>query len=391
MLFSDVLVSQELKQLLINTVRNQRVSHAQLFSAQPGTHALGLAIAYAQYINCSHRTDADACGVCPSCVKYRNLAHPDLYFFFPNALTARVKKDNESASFYQEWREICKETNALFSLDDWSEKLDIANKQPAINTNDISRILEAQIAKPYEAEYKVFIIWMAEKISSKMGEKLLKCLEEPDGKTLFILISENNDQLLPTIISRLQLVKINKPNTEDFVEIVSRKLSCSRDEAIDIASLTDNNLSDALNRKERETTEQHHFGRFVSMMRSAYRIYYFKDPEKVIFPETVALIKELETLGRERQKSFLRYALVLTRKCILSNCNASSLVKSSSEEAAWLANFHPFINIRNGEAVMNALNEAITNVEQNVHAGILFTDLILILGQLIRSGDERLQ
>ena len=392
MLFSEIFVPQQTKQLLINTVNNHRVSHAQLFLAQSGTHALGLAIAYAQYINCKNKTQTDSCDVCPSCLKYKNLAHPDLHFFFPNALTSKVKKDNESASFYDEWREIVKTTNALFSLDDWYVKLGIENKQAYINKNDIARILELQITKPYEAEYKVFIIWMAEKIYTPMGHKLLKSLEEPDGKTLFILISENFEQLLPTIISRLQLVKINRFNTEDFVNIISQKLDCSRDESIEIASVTENNLIDALHADKREVVEKENFNRFVSMMRSAYRICYFTNkPDKVLFPETAALIKELDSLGREKQKSFLRYALTMVRKCVLANGGASSLVKSSSDEADWLAKFTPFINHRNGEKVVTAINDAIANIEQNAHTGILFTDLILLLGQLVQYGDERLR
>jgi len=392
MLFSEVLVQQQTKQLLINTVKSQRVSHAQLFLAQAGTHALGLAIAYAQYLNCLNRTDTDACGVCPSCIKYQTLAHPDLHFFFPNALTSKIKKDNESASFYEEWREIVKSTNALFSLDDWFAKLDIENKQAIINKIDISRILDAQVTKSYEAEYKVFIIWMAEKIYPSMAHKLLKSLEEPDGKTLFILISENAEQLLPTIISRLQLVKINKFNTEDFVEIISQKLNYNRDEAFEIASISDNNLIDAFNADNRDVVEKENFNRFVTMMRSAYRICYFtNNPSKVMFPETVALIKQLTGLGREKQKAFLRYALTLIRKCILTNNGASSIVKSSTEEAAWLNGFAPFINSNNGDKVVEAINEAIRNIEQNVHTGILFTDLILLLGQWIQFGDERLR
>jgi len=392
MLFSDVHVQPQIKQLLINTVKNQRISHAQLFLAQQGTHALGLAIAYAQYINCKSRTETDSCGVCPSCVKYRNLAHPDLHFFFPNALSTKVKKDNESALFYEEWREIVKTTNALFSLDDWYAKLGIENKQALINNNDISRILNLQITKSYEAEYKVFIIWMAEKIYAPKVHRLLKSLEEPDGKTLFILVSENFEQLLPTIFSRLQLVKINKFNTEDFVNIISQKFGYNQDDALEIASVTDNNLIDAFNADKREVLEKENYNRFVTMMRSAYRICYFTNkPDKVLFPETAALIKELESLGRERQKSFLRYALTLVRKCVLANSGASSLVKSPPEEEAWLANFTPFINHRNSEKIASVINEAIANIEQNANAGILFTDLILLLGQLIQYGDERLR
>jgi DNA polymerase-3 subunit delta' len=223
-----------------------------------------------------------------------------------------------------------------------------------------------------------------------MAHKLLKCLEEPDGKTLFLLVSENQEQILSTIVSRLQLVKIPKFNTQQFVEIVSQKTGCDKNRAIEIANLTDNNLINALNEQRYETDTKEYYTLFVSMMRSAYRICYFTNqPAKVMFPETIALVKELDGLGRERQKSFLQYALILVRKCILMNTGVSQLVQSSEEEAAWLSNFHPYINTRNGENVMEVINEAIRDIGQNVHSGILFTDLILLLGQLIQMGDPK--
>jgi DNA polymerase-3 subunit delta' len=392
MLFSEVFVQDSLKRLLIGTVKGQRVSHAQLFLGQEGTHALGLALAYAQYINCTRKTESDACGICSSCVKYNNLAHPDLHFFFPNSTTKAVSKDNESSRFYNEWRELFKPTKGLFSLDDWFAKLGVENKQAIINKLDVERILELQTTKSYEADYKVFIIWLPEKIYASMAHKLLKCLEEPDGKTLFLLVSENQEQILPTILSRLQLVKIPKFNTQQFVELVAQKTGCSRDRAVEIANLTDNNLVDAFNEQRYESDVNEYYTLFVSMMRSAYRICYFTaQPAKVLFPETIALVKQLEGLGRERQKSFLQYALVLCRKCILMNAGGGQLVQSSAEEAAWLTNFHPYINQRNGDKVMEVINDAIRDIGMNAHAGILFTDLILLLGQLIQMGDEKLQ
>jgi DNA polymerase-3 subunit delta' len=392
MLFSEVFVQDSLKERLVSIVKSRRVSHAQLFLGQEGTHALGLALAYAQYINCTNKTDSDSCGVCPSCVKYNNLAHPDLHFFFPNTATKTVSKDNESKHFYNEWRELFKTTNGLFSLEDWFAKLGVENKQAIINKLDVERILEMQTTKAYEADYKVFIIWLPEKIYPSMAHKLLKSLEEPDGKTLFLLVSENQEQILPTIVSRLQLVKIPKFNTQQFADIVARKLGCDRDKAIEIANLTDNNLVDAVNGERYQSDAKEYYTLFVGMMRSAYRICYFTAyPAKVQFSETIDLIKKLEGLGREKQKSFLQYALILVRKCILMNAGGSQLVQSSEEEAAWLANFHPYINSRNGEKVVEVINDAIRDIGMNAHAGILFTDLTLLLGQLIQMGDPKLK
>jgi len=323
-------------------------------------------------------------------VKYNNLAHPDLHFFFPSTTTKAVSKDNESSRFYHEWRELFKERKGLFSLEDWFAKLDVENKQAIINKLDVERILELQTTKAYEANYKVFIIWFPEKIYPSMAHKLLKSLEEPDGRTLFLLVSENLEQILPTIVSRLQLVKVPKYNTQEFVDIVSRRMGCDRNKAIEIANLTDNNLVDAFNGQRYEAEIKEYYNLFVAMMRSAYRLCYFTmQPANVKFPETIALVKGLEGLGREKQKSFLQYALVLVRKCILMNTGGTQLVQSSEEEAAWLANFHPYINNRNGEKVMEVLNDAIRDIGMNAHAGILFTDLVLLLGQLIQMGDPK--
>ena len=245
MLFSEILVSQHLKDILINTVKSKRISHAQLFLGQQGTHSLGLAIAYCQYIACQNRTETDACGQCPSCVKFNNLTHPDLHFFFPNVNSDKIKQAN-SLDYYEDWRNILKSNKALISYQQWVDVISAGNKQPEINVRDSALLLEQVMLKPYESEYKFFIIWLPEKMNTECANKLLKTLEEPDGKTLIILVSEDYEKVLGTIQSRTQLFKINRLPSEDFIKIVAQHIDCDESIAEEIASLTDFNLQQAL-------------------------------------------------------------------------------------------------------------------------------------------------
>jgi len=205
--FADVIGQQQVKSQLLKTVKNNRVSHAQLFLGQAGIGKLGLAIAYAQYINCTNKQEDDSCGVCPSCVKYEKLIHPDLHFIFPTATTERVEKP-KSKDFVSEWRELILDRNGYISIADWYGKIGIERKRAIINARDCNDIIQTLSYKSFEAEYKVMIIWMVEKLFHSAAPKLLKILEEPPDKTLFILVAENQESMLKTILSRTQLIKV---------------------------------------------------------------------------------------------------------------------------------------------------------------------------------------
>lgn len=189
MLFNKIIGQQQVKERLIQTVKENRVSHAQLFIGANGSGKLALAIAYAQYVNCKSRSETDSCGICPSCIKYEKLIHPDLHFIYPIAATKEVKKPR-SADFIESWRSLLIENNYYISLNEWFEKIGIENKQGIINAEDCNSIIKTLGYKSYEAEYKVMIIWMAEKLFHAAAPKILKILEEPPEKTLFILITE---------------------------------------------------------------------------------------------------------------------------------------------------------------------------------------------------------
>ena len=376
MRFADVLVPESVKSQLLQAVRQQRVSHTQLFYGLEGTHVLGLALAYAQYINCRNRTDEDSCGECPSCRQFNQLAHPDLHFFFPHP----AGKDLSSYNFYDEWRELFNETSGLFSLNDWYGKIGMENKQGIINKDDIELLLQQTALKPYESEYKVFIIWMAEKINGQIAPKLLKTLEEPDGKTIFLLITANYDQVLNTIVSRSQLLKINRFNTNDLSAVIQRVKKCDAATARLTAQLSENNLITALRQNGQDDGEM--LILFQEMMRHAYALYH--PIRNFDFNSVLQWIGKIEALGRERQKHFLRFALGMIRKCLLKNIQLDRMVPTVPEEEAWIGKFMRFIRPDNVSQLYSMLNNAIKQVESNVNTKMLFADLVFSIGNRLQ-------
>ncbi len=219
MLFSEVIGQKEIKQKLIHTIAENRVAHAQLFYGDEGRGKLALALAYAQFISCKDpgkMQRQDSCGSCSSCIKYNKLIHPDLHFIYPVAESKVVKgprkskKSVVSDDYLVPWREMIIDNKAYVSFDDWNKKLDIERKQASINSTDCGGIIGTLSYSSYESEYKIMLIWLIEKLNYQAAPKLLKILEEPPEKTGFLLIAEQIDMIIPTILSRLHQVKIPK-------------------------------------------------------------------------------------------------------------------------------------------------------------------------------------
>ena len=379
MKFSEIHVPKEVKQGLIHSVQSHRISHTQLFYGQEGTQSLALAIAYAQYISCSNRTEEDSCGTCASCRQFGQLAHPDLHFFFPHP--ASEKDKISSANYYDEWRNLLIESKGLFTLNDWYARIGMENKQGIINKYDIELLLEKNMLKPFESEYKIFIIWMADKIQPQMAHKLLKNLEEPDGKTLFILITENYEQMLGTIISRSQMVKIRNFSREELAGIIENEQHCDRETALRRAALADHKLIQALSADCQEQSSPL-FPLFQEMMRYAYLLYF---PNKNFqFGELLKWIEQMDKAGREQQKQFLQYSLALIRKCMLKNIRLDEMAVSVPEEEAWMEKFMPFIHTGNITQLYTVINESIRHIESNANTKILLMDLLLTLGKYMK-------
>lgn len=377
MLFKEIIGQQAIKQRLIKSVKENRVSHAQLFLGPEGSGNLALAVAYIQYLYCDNRTEEDACGTCPACIKINKLIHPDLHFLYPQV----VKKDDEKVrqSFLANWREAFSE-NPYLNLNQWYEKMGIENKQGSISVEDSAEILRKLSLKTYESEYKAVVIWMPEKIHPTAANKMLKILEEPPSKTLFLLVAENQDQLLPTVLSRTQLIKINKLTDEDILNTLLNQHAAPYQQAKNIVHLADGNYNEALSLLHQENDENY-IGTesFIKWMRMCFS-YQKKVGELVSWCEEISK----KEVGREKQKNFLQYALHLIRECLLTNYADSALVKLDEQEKEFAQKFAPFVHHGNYEQFVKELNDAYFHIERNAYPKILFLDLSFKIGKLLQ-------
>lgn len=366
MLFSQIIGHEDIKAKLIQSVKENRVAHAQLFLGQEGTGKLALAIAYAQYINCTNRGEHDSCGICPSCKKYNALAHPDLHFIFPTTTNKNVKKDPESDLFLTEWREYLEKCETYADLSSWYNALDVENKQGAINVRDAATIMRKLNLKAYEAEYKVAIIWMAEKLNIQAANKLLKLLEEPPEKTLFILISENQEELLATVRSRTVLMKIPKLTLDEVHNALTHKFGCDYNVTRNAAVLANGNWILAQSYINDQEDEKLYFQTFQKWMRYCFR---FSASELIDF-----IANDIKSLGREKQKEFLAYGLNFFHNALLMNNGLIDNVLLPDDEKTFLRNFAPFISNNNIDMISELFEESINQIERNGNASLIFLD-----------------
>jgi len=389
MKFSDIVGQEPLKQRLKRTVLDNRVSHAQLFLGPEGSGKLALALAYAQYINCRKRTPEDSCGECPSCKKYSKLIHPDLHFIYPINKTKEVDDKNVlSKDFIVPWREFLQQNNYYVSLPDWYEKIGIEKKQGMINAEEADGINRSLAYKAYEAEYKVMIIWMVEKMNITSANKLLKNLEEPSAKTLFILISENQEQIIATILSRAQLINFPRLQDSDIQHSLEQTYEINTVDASKIARLADGNFTAALMLAGKTgsgsislATEHERFITFREWMRRCFTISKdLKEYDKL--QETIPLL--IGDGSREKQKEMLAYSLDMFRVCLQYHVGNHHLVKLDGEELAFVKNFSPFIHPRNIEKFDEELNRAIFHIERNANANIVLTDLSHLIARILK-------
>ena len=373
MRLADIIGQEDVKKRLVQTVKESRVSHAQLFLGPEGSGKLALAVAYAQYINCTNKQGDDSCGECPSCVKYQKFIHPDLHFIYPTAKIKNIDKPM-SKDFIKQWRELLSETNSYINLPDWYSKIGIERKQAIINARDCNEIIKTLTYKSYESEYKVMIIWMVEKLFHAAAPKILKVLEEPPDKTLFLLVSENQDLIINTILSRTQLIKIGRLDDNNLSKAL---ISDGYQPAVvnDAVRIAGGNYLAAVRLISQSDDERYNFTNFRDWMRNAYQF----DVEKLI-----KFVSEMSKNSREKNKSFLNYALRFTRECLLMNYGSGDLVRVGSEELEFINKFYPFVNEKNSSLIAEELDRAIYHIERNANPNILFMDLSLKFAKWLR-------
>ncbi|NDV45921.1 DNA polymerase III subunit delta [Paludibacter sp. 221] len=383
MLFSQVIGQASIKQRFIRSVKEERIPHAQLLFGTEGVGKLPLAIAYAQYICCENRKENDSCGVCPSCVKFNKLVHPDLHFVFP-IIKPAGKTSVVCDDFIADFRDIVLE-KTYFSVDDWYSKISGTTKQGMIYTNESEEIVRKLSMKTYEAEYKIMIIWLPEKMHTTAANKLLKILEEPYEKTLFLLVSNAPDEIITTILSRTQQINIPKLTDEEIIQALLTKNSDIKEEdAYNAARTANGSYLQASNILEDDNENKLNFERFVSIMRLSWQVGNRKDHASLKTLKKWADDMSAASVGRERQKKFLAYAQRMIRENFILNLHQPELNYLTSYEDNFSQKFSPFINERNVEDLVSEFALAERQIEQNVNAKMIFFDLVLKIIMLLK-------
>ncbi len=373
--FSQIPGQKAVIDRLRSSVAENRVSHALLFYGPEGSGKFAIALSFARYISCESRTAEDACGVCPSCVKYDKLIHPDLHFVFP-VIKKKAGTESVSDTFIAQWRAMVLRS-PWFSLSTWTEAMEVANEQALIPVAEAAEIIRKLSLKSFESDFKIMIIWLPEKMNAETANKLLKMIEEPPARTLFILVSEEDDRLLPTITSRCQHIRIPAISSDDLSAHLEKTTGLGPVRSSEIASIANGNMVRAMELAREDDNTTVHLDRFTRLMRTAYT----RDIQSL-----VTWSEETAALGRERQKSFLSYALRMIRENFILNFGGkeNKLVHLTQSEDDFSQKFHPFINENNINALNREFNLAFAHVESNGNTKMIFLDLALKTLRLIR-------
>jgi DNA polymerase-3 subunit delta' len=372
MQFKEIIGQETIKHQLIRSVNENRVSHAMLFAGPEGSGKLPMALAFAQYLNCKNKQATDACGECPSCHKFAKLIHSDLHFVFP-VVKNSSNQNPVSDTFIKEWREQVLK-NSYFNLNQWFDFIG-SEKQGMIYTQESGEIIRKLNLKSFEAEYKTMIIWHPELMHTSAANKLLKMIEEPPSKTIFILISDNPGEILGTILSRTQQIRFPRLSDTEVQSALQDREQLETGVAQSVAKLANGNYIRALEISGESEEQEFFLDKFKNLMRLAYG--------RKIF-ELLAWVDEITDQSKERQKNFLLYALRMARENYVMNLKTPAFVYLTPEEDAFSQKFSPFINDKNIHQISDELSLAHSHLEQNGNARIIFTDMVIKMIVLLK-------
>jgi DNA polymerase-3 subunit delta' len=373
MLFEEVIGQSEIKGHLQEMVQNNRISHALLFLGKEGSGALPLALAFAQYIVCqqvkSNPGATDSCGVCPPCLKAKQLMHPDIHFSYP-VIPRKPGDKPVSTDYITEWREFIGQY-PYGNVYDWLQFIGAENKQGNITAQECNDILRRLMLKSFESEFKVLMLWMPEYLGNE-GNKLLKIIEEPPPNTLFVLVAENESLILPTILSRTQLVKIPVINTSELADALVIRAKVSDEQALQIAPLAEGNYREAL-QMVRHAEED-----WQSLLREWLNAIVKTGPIA-----QVKWVEEISKLGREKQKQFLRYFNHMLEQAIRTRILEDKQLPLPSHEQDFAVRLNKIAGFAQQEAIIEELDRASYYIERNANARMLFHALTIKLYHII--------
>lgn len=372
MRFKDIKGLEEVKERLINAVKNDKVAHAQMFLGKPGSPNLPLALAFATYLNCENRGESDSCGTCASCLKIEKYVHPDLHFVFPVSSTKNVAgKDVISTSFLKEWRQFLL-SSPYGDINSWANFYGGEDKQGNISKEESRQIIKNLSLKAFEGAYKVMIIWLPEYMHPSAANGILKILEEPPEHTIFLLVSNDADKLLTTILSRTQIVTIPKLSDESVKSMLIEQYDTKEDRASQLAHLADGDINAAL--KLLNHVEDDSQQLFSAWMRDCFK----KDFTAMVFKSD-----EFHAMNKTAQKSLLQYGINILREALITN-HAPGLQRVSGNEAAFVENFSKVMDADKIEKISGLINKAYYHLERNAAPKIIFLDLSLNIAAVIK-------
>ena len=384
MLFSEVLGQEHIKNHLTTSVDKGRIAHAQLFVGPEGCGTLPMALAYAQYLLCQNKNGENTGGNDSCNLKFKNFSHPDLHFAFPVTTSNKVKSKPVSNFYLEEWRQLL-EQQPYGNLFDWYKMLGVDNKQGQIGVDEAHEIVKSLSLKSYEGGYKVMIIWMAEKMNTPCANKLLKLIEEPPEKTVFLLIAEDEEQLINTIRSRCQILHFPMLSEEVIAQSLVTNYHIEMSVATKIAHQSNGNYNKACDLIYQDSEDIQFEKWFVIWVRSAFKA----KGNKSAIHDLISWSEEIAKTGRETQKKFLSFCLNYFRQALLLNYKANELVYlEPKSENFKLENFAPFVHDNNIMEISNELQDAIYHIERNGNSKIVLTDLSIKLTRLLHKKSQ---
>ncbi len=380
MLFNQIIGQDHIKKHLTVSAENGRIPHAQLFVGKEGSGTLPMAIAYAQFLLCNFSDQADICNL-----KCDKLQHPDLHFAFPVAANENVKKHPVSSLFLDDWRSFTS-TQPYGSLFNWLQHIGIENKQGIIGVDEAEEVVKKLQLKSYEGGFKVMIIWMAEKMNIAAANKLLKLIEEPPEKTIFILVTENEEQIINTIKSRCQALHFPSLSEQDIANALLVDYQASENDAAKIAHQAEGNLNKALHLLHNDANDLIFEEWFITWIRTAFKA----KGNAAVVEQLIGWSDTIAKSGRETQKRFLDYCLQFFRQALLLNYKADNLVFMEPKTGFNLSKFAPFVHAGNIVAINKELNDAMYHIERNGNAKIILLDLSMKLTRFLHKKEEKL-
>ncbi len=385
MLFANILGLSHIKNHLTSSADAGRIPHAQLFVGPEGCGTLPMALAYMQYIVCANQNGENSGGNQACNLKFNSLSHPDMHFAFPVANSDKIKSHAVSNHYMVEWRQFVQE-QPYGNLFDWYLFIGIEKKQGQIGVDEAQEVVKKLALKSYEGGYKVMLIWMAEKMNTSAANKLLKLIEEPPEKTVFILITEDEEQIIQTIRSRCQILHF-PPLAEESIANGLVNSGLNQQEAFQLAHEANGNYNKALDLMNKDSEDLVFEKWFVQWVRSAFKA----KGNKAAIHELILWSEEVAKTGRETQKKFLHYCLVVMRQAMLVNFNVKDLAFMQIHVDGFsLEKFAPFIHENNIQSIVTELEDAIFHIERNGNSKIIFTDLSIKLTRLLHKKASQL-